>query len=60
MPQYPQSALLTIDSLALFADYYELTMGQADFDRGNNSICTENYFIRKIPYWPHYDYRECL
>ena len=49
MPQYPQSALLTIDSLALFADYYELTMGQADFDRGNNSICTENYFIRKIP-----------
>jgi nicotinate phosphoribosyltransferase len=49
MRQYPQSALLTIESLALFADYYELTMGQADFDRGNNSICTENYFIRKIP-----------
>ena len=35
--------------MALFADYYELTMGKADFDSGNNAICTENYFIRSIP-----------
>jgi nicotinate phosphoribosyltransferase len=35
--------------MALFADYYELTMGKADFDSGNNAICTENYFVRSIP-----------
>ena len=35
--------------MALFTDYYELTMGKADFDSGNNAICTENYFVRFIP-----------
>ena len=45
----PQSGLLTESNMALFADYYELTMGKADFDSGNNAICTENYFIRSIP-----------
>ena len=49
MPQTPQSALLTESDMALFLDYYELTMGQADFDRGNNARCTENYFVRAIP-----------
>ena len=44
-----QSALLTESNMALFADYYELTMGKADFDSGNNAICTENYFVRFIP-----------
>ena len=45
----PQSCLLTESKMALFADYYELTMGKADFDAKNNALCTENYFIRKIP-----------
>ena len=44
-----QSGLLTESNMALFADYYELTMGKADFDSGNNAICTENYFVRSIP-----------
>ena len=44
-----QSGLLTESNMALFADYYELTMGKADFDGGNNAICTENYFVRSIP-----------
>ena len=48
MLRAPQSSLLTENSLALFLDYYRLTMGQADFKR-NNTICTENYFIRRIP-----------
>jgi nicotinate phosphoribosyltransferase len=41
--------LLTEEHVALFVDYYELTMGQADFDSSKNSICTENYFARAIP-----------
>lgn len=45
----PQSGLLTESKMALFADYYELTMGKADFDAKNNALCTENYFVRKIP-----------
>ena len=45
----PQSCLLTESKMALFADYYELTMGKADFDAKNNATCTENYFVRKIP-----------
>ncbi|MCH8296303.1 nicotinate phosphoribosyltransferase, partial [Candidatus Poribacteria bacterium] len=45
----PQSALLTESKMSLFVDYYELTMGKTDFDSGNNAICTENYFIRRIP-----------
>ena len=44
-----QSGLLTESNMALFADYYEFTMGKADFDSGNNAICTENYFVRSIP-----------
>ena len=44
-----QSGLLTESNMALFTDYYELTMGKADFDSGNNAICTENYFVRAIP-----------
>ena len=44
-----QSGLLTESNMALFADYYEFTMGKADFDSGNNAICTENYFVRFIP-----------
>ena len=49
MARPPQSALLTESNIALYADYYELTMGKADFDDGNNVICTENYFVRSIP-----------
>ena len=49
MTKIPQSGLLTESNMALFADYYELTMGKADFDSGNNAICTENYFVRSIP-----------
>ena len=49
MPNLPESALLTQEHMALFVDYYELTMGQADLDSNNNSICTENYFARAIP-----------
>ena len=49
MTKAPQSGLLTESNMALFADYYELTMGKADFDSGNNAICTENYFVRFIP-----------
>ena len=49
MTKTPQSGLLTESNMALFADYYELTMGKADFDSGNNAICTENYFVRSIP-----------
>ena len=49
MANLPKSALLTEEHVALFVDYYELTMGQADFDSSKNSICTENYFARAIP-----------
>ena len=49
MTKTPQSGLLTESNMALFADYYELTMGKADFDSGNNAHCTENYFVRSIP-----------
>jgi len=45
----PKSALLTETNMALFVDYYELTMGQADFDSSQNAVCTENYFARAIP-----------
>ena len=45
----PLSALLSVDEMALFVDYYQLTMGQADFDAQNNSVITANYYIRKIP-----------
>ena len=35
--------------MALFADYYELTMAQADINDENNAVCTANYFVRSIP-----------
>ena len=44
-----KSALLSADEMALFVDYYQLTMGQADFDAQNNSVITANYYVRKIP-----------
>ena len=45
----PRSALLSVDEMALFVDYYQLTMGQADFDAENNPVITANYYVRKIP-----------
>ena len=48
-PKTPLSALLSVDEMALFVDYYQLTMGQADFDAQNNAIITANYHVRKIP-----------
>ena len=45
----PLSALLSVDEMALFVDYYQLTMGQADFDVQNDAIITANYYVRKIP-----------
>ncbi len=44
-----RSVLLTEDELSLFVDYYQLTMGQADFQNGNDAIITANYYVRKIP-----------
>ena len=46
---WKRSALLSVDELALFVDYYQLTMGQADFDAGNSAVITANYYVRKIP-----------
>ena len=45
----PTSALLSVDEMALFVDYYQLTMGQADFDVQNEAVITANYYVRKIP-----------
>ena len=45
----PKSALLSIDAMALFVDYYQLTMGQADFDVQNDAVITANYYVRRIP-----------
>ena len=45
----PKSALLSVDEMALFVDYYQLTMGQADFDGQNDAVITANYYVRKIP-----------
>ena len=45
----PRSALLTESDMALFVDYYQLTMGQADFNAKNEAIITANYYVRKIP-----------
>jgi len=45
----PTSALLSVDEMALFVDYYQLTMGQADFNADHNAIITANYYVRKIP-----------
>ncbi len=45
----PKSALLTAENMSLFVDYYQLTMGQADFNAQNDAIITANYYVRKIP-----------
>ena len=45
----PKSALLTESEMALFVDYYQLTMGQADFNAQNDAVITANYYVRKIP-----------
>ena len=45
----PKSALLSEDEMALFVDYYQLTMGQADFDAENSAVITANYYVRRIP-----------
>ena len=45
----PQSALLTENNMSLFVDYYQLTMGQADFNVQNDAVITANYYVRKIP-----------
>ena len=45
----PKDALLTVDEMALFVDYYQLTMGQADFDAQNDAIITANYYVRQVP-----------
>ena len=44
-----ESALLSVDEMALFVDYYQLTMGQADFDAQHDSVITANYYVREIP-----------
>lgn len=44
-----RSALLSEDNMSLFVDYYQLTMGQADFNAQNDAIITANYYVRKIP-----------
>lgn len=45
----PQSALLTEDNMSLFVDYYQLTMGQADFNVHNEAVITATYYVRSIP-----------
>ncbi len=45
----PNSALLIKDNMSLFVDYYQLTMGQADFNAQNDTIITANYYVRGIP-----------
>ena len=35
--------------MSLFVDYYQLTMGQADFSAQNDAVITANYYVRKIP-----------
>lgn len=45
----PRSALLTEADMALFLDYYQITMGQADFNANNDATITANYYVRTIP-----------
>ncbi len=45
----PKSALLLEDNMSLFVDYYQLTMGQADFNAQNDKIITANYYVREVP-----------
>ena len=49
MRNSPKSALLIEDNMPLFVDYYQLTMGQADFNAQNNKIITANYYVREVP-----------
>ena len=48
-PNSPKSALLSVDEMALFVDYYQLTMGQADFNADHDAIITANYYVRQVP-----------
>ena len=45
----PKSVLLLEDNMSLFVDYYQLTMGQADFNAQNDAIITANYYVREVP-----------
>ncbi len=45
----PQSALFSESEMSLFVDYYQFTMGNADFKNGNEAIITANYYVRSIP-----------
>ena len=45
----PKSALLTEAEMTLFVDYYQLTMGNADFINKNDATITANYYVRRIP-----------
>ncbi len=45
----PKSVLLTESEMSLFVDYYQLTMGQADYNSGNDATITANYYVRRIP-----------
>ena len=45
----PKSDLLIEDNMSLFVDYYQLTMGQADFNAQNDTIVTANYYVREVP-----------
>ena len=45
----PKSALLLEDNMALFVDYYQLTMGQADFNVQSDTVITANYYVREVP-----------
>ena len=53
----PKSVLLTENNMALFVDYYQLTMGQAAHfherkvqnDKSSVSDGTANYYVREVP-----------
>ena len=49
MRNSPKPALLTEDEMALFVDYYQLTMGQADYNAQSDAIITANYYVREVP-----------
>ncbi|MFW9934413.1 MAG: nicotinate phosphoribosyltransferase [Candidatus Thorarchaeota archaeon] len=46
----PKLGLISSNELALFLDYYELTSSKTDFDQENDSIVTQEYFIRSVPF----------
>ncbi len=49
LPGKPRPALLSPADMAMHLDYYQLTMGQADFDADNEAVITANYYVRKVP-----------